>query len=348
MHFNDVEGRVLHGLIEDSSDDIVVRLDASGFIIHASLNAAELGIDPGALLLMPHIADLAEPEYAAELDAHVKRVLQGEAPGGWFEFPVIVREDAVCEDAVCEDADHEGEGGGHDAPRPHVRRWYAFSLRAIDHDDGVPQGAIGLLRSVQYRHASDNSWSTRTARDPHTGLANRHAFCAALARRIERCENSGMAIFAIDRMRAIFMQYGQATADEIRWGFARFLETMTGADQELALIDEERFGVLLPDMSIRAAREWATDVLQTFAGLTTPTASRAPELTASAGLAQAEVSVDWTLRQAELGLVMARAGGGMQAAVCRPSSGMVSGEMVERAMEAAVQRALQQDARRRA
>lgn len=325
---------MLHGLIEDSSDDIVVRLDASGFIIHASPGASELGIDPSALLLMPRIADLAQPDYAPEIDAHVRRVLAGEAANGWVEFPLL------------ESADEE-EGGEAAAP-PRARRWFAVSLRAIDHDDGVPQGALGLLRAVHNRQALGGDWSAHAARDPHTGLANRHAFCAALSRGIERCENHSMAIFAVDRMRAIFMQYGQATADEIRWGFARFLETMTAHDQELALIDEERFGVMLPDMGLRAARQWASDVLHTFAGLTTPTSSRAPELTASAGLAQAEISVDWTLRQAELGLVMARAGGGMQAAVCRPSPGMASGEVVERAMEAAVQRALAQDARRRA
>ena len=45
----------------------------------------------------------------------------------------------------------------------------------------------------------------------------------------------------VDRMRAIFMQYGQATTDEIRWGFAKFLETMTHPDQELAQLDDAEF-----------------------------------------------------------------------------------------------------------
>jgi PleD family two-component response regulator len=214
-----------------------------------------------------------------------------------------------------------------------------LSLRAIDHDDGTPQGALGLLRSVQHKHPMGGEQGSHAAPDPHTGLASRHTFCASLARGLDHCEQQSMAIFAVDRMRAIFMQYGQTTSDEIRWGFAKFLETMTRPDQELAQIDDQRFGVILPDMSLRAAREWATDVLETFAGLTTPSSSRSPELTASAGLARVEISVDWTMRQAELGLVMARAGGGMQAAVCQPSSGLVSGAMVERAMEAAVQRA---------
>lgn len=328
MHFNDVEGHVLHGLIEDASDDIVVRLDSAGFIVHASVNAMELGIDFHALLLMPHISDLADPEFAPDLVAHVTKVLDGEREGGWIEFPLIERG---------EDAPEDGDS---DERR---RRWYAFSLRAIKQDDGTSQGALGLLRSVQSRHDLEHELGRSATTDAQTGLANRQAFCGALARAIGRQDQQSMAIFAVDRMRAIFMQYGQATTDEIRWGFAKFLETMTHPDQELAQLDEERFAVILPGMGMRAARDWASDVLQTFAGLTS-SPSRTPELTASAGLARVEMSVDWTLRQAELGLVMARAGGGMQAAVCQPTSRIACGSLVERAMEAAVQRAEQRRA----
>ena len=47
------------------------------------------------------------------------------------------------------------------------------------------------------------------------------------------------------------------------------------------------------------------------------------------------------MRQAELGLVMARAGGGMQVGVCnQPSRDVTCGAAVERAMEQAVQRAI--------
>lgn len=81
---------------------------------------------------------------------------------------------------------------------------------------------------------------------------------------------------------------------------------------EVAQLDGERFGVLLPELTSRHAREWAEDVVQTFSALTAPTSAKAPQLTASAGLARVECTVDWTLREAELGLVMARAGGGRQ------------------------------------
>ena len=57
-----------------------------------------------------------------------------------------------------------------------------------------------------------------------------------------------------------------------------------------------------------------------------------------------ELNVDWTLRQAELGLVMARAGGGMRAGLSGHSgraglSAMADGAQIERAVEAAVSRA---------
>ena len=90
---------------------------------------------------------------------------------------------------------------------------------------------------------------------------------------------------------------------------------MALSEHELAQLDGERFAVLLPDMTARPAREWAEDVIETFAGLAAPASAKAPQLTASAGLARVECTVDWTLREAELGLVLARAGGGRQVAV---------------------------------
>lgn len=331
LQFNEEEGRVLHGLIEDVSNDIVIRLDHSGFIIHASQAILQLGFDPRALLVMPHIADLAQRDHAPEVMSHVASILNGTARAQWIEFPLVAREE-------------DGEG----SVAPHRSgSWYALGVRRLTSDNGPPVGGLGLLRPIGHKHALAAELSAQATTDPLTGIANRSSFCASLARRFGRqseppqeCEAyDTMAIFAVDRARAIYMQYGQATSDEIRWGFARFLETMTRPDQDIAVLDEERFGVILPKMTMPAAREWASDVLSTFTGLTHGSTSRAPELTASAGLARIEMSVDWTMRQAELGLVMARAGGGRQTGVCRPSAWTASGAGIERAIGQAVERA---------
>ena len=302
MRMSLAEGAALHGLLEETTGDIVVRVDRDGFIESASANLCEIGYDLSQWLLKPHLTDLAQLDHVAVLKDHVDLVLSGRHDESgtvdWLEFPV-------------------GRPTLEDRPSNAAHKtWYALSLRVITDDGGDVSGALGLLRSVERMRALECEIYSRALIDPLTGLANRHAFCATLRRQLASGQGGAMALFEVDRMRAVFMQYGQRTADEIIWGFAKFLETMVPDGYELAQFDGERFCVILPGLSRRASRKWTQDVLQTFASLTLTTSSRAPRLSASAGLALIENSVDWTLRQAELALVLARAGGGMQVAEC--------------------------------
>lgn len=294
---SEVEGHVLHGLLEEASGDIVIRLDTRGFIIHASANIAELGLDTTAALLLPHITDLAEREHAAFVGENVARVLGGCTPSGWIEFPVVSWAERDTSRAA-------------DCPR-----WYALNLMPMRDAQGTPDGALCLMRSVQQVRSLEGELHARAVTDPLTGLSNRPAFCASLRRHLARGGGQMVAVFAVDAMRALLLRYGQRTADEVLWGFAKFLETMALPGNELAQLDGERFAVLLPEMTAQTARNWAKDVVTTFAGLTAPASAKAPQLTASAGLARVECTVDWTLREAELGLVLARAGGGGQVAL---------------------------------
>ncbi|MCX9148115.1 GGDEF domain-containing protein [Erythrobacter sp. WG] len=294
--FSDLEGHALHGLVEKTSGDIVIRLDRSGFIVHASDNIAELGLDVTATLLPPHITDLADRDHAAVLGAHVSAALaEGQATGA-LEFPVP----ACADRTTCREA--------------HCRRWYALSLSPLRGESGGPEGALCLMRCVQQVRSLEGELHARAVTDPLTGLANRAAFCASLRRHLATGGGQMVAIFALDAMRALQLRYGQRTADEVVWGFGRFLEGMALPGHELAVLDGERFAVLLTERTSHAAREWAGDVLATFARLAAPASPRAPRISASAGLARAECTVDWTLREAELGLVLARAGGGNQVA----------------------------------
>ncbi|MDP5102575.1 MAG: diguanylate cyclase [Erythrobacter sp.] len=299
---SDVEGRVLHGLLEEASGDIVIRLDRHGFIVHATANIADLGLDCSAALLLPHITDLAERDHAAFVSAHVATALAGRTQGGWIEFPVA----AI---PTTRDAGHETR---HVAQCP---RWYALSLRPMFDAAGAVEGALCLMRSIQQVRNLEGELHARTVTDPLTGLANRQAFCASLRRHLAKGGGQMIAVLAVDGMRALLMRYGQRAADEVLWGFAKFLETMASPAHEVAQLDGERFGVLLPEMTSRHAREWAVDVVQTFSALAAPTSAKALQLTASAGVARVECTVDWTLREAELGLVLARAGGGRQVGV---------------------------------
>lgn len=295
--FSEVEGRVLHGLLQESSGDIVVRLDRKGFIIHASANIAELGLDISSALLMPHITDLAGRDHAASVGEHVTTALSGNAQRGWIEFPVVACPDhGTCREARCQ-------------------RWYALSIRPVFDPGGSVEGALALLRSVQQVRSLEGELHARAVTDPLTGLANRQAFCASLRRHLSQGGGQMVAVLAVDGMRALLLRYGQRTADEVLWGFARFIETMALPGHEVAQLDGERFGVLLPDMTTRMAREWAEDAVRTFSSLAAPASAKSPQLSASGGLARVACTVDWTLREAELGLVMARAGGGRQVVV---------------------------------
>lgn len=334
MLFDSARDCVPDTLRGQSEEEIIVRLDNAGFVVDASESAARLGIDLDSLLLMPHIADFAKGERCIEVARYFQAIMKGEKVGESIEFEANVCE--VDEGGECRRCESDDACDGLDCSH-----WYSLSLRLVLDEDRQPLGAVGTLHSVQHKYEKPQQADHRPETDPVTGLANRLAFVRSLGQSIAGNRQASIATFAIDGMRAIFMQYGQGTADEIRWGFARFLETVIEPPHELAQLDDERFGVLLPGTDPRTAREWAADVLQIFAGLAKSSSSRAPELTASAGLAPVEMSADWTLRQAELGLVMARAGGGMQTAICQPCSAIASGLPVELAMEAAVQRAIQ-------
>ncbi|WP_298335997.1 GGDEF domain-containing protein [uncultured Erythrobacter sp.] len=313
-----------------SAREIFVQLDQAGFVVNASQNAEHLGVDLQSLLLMPHIADFALGDHQRQVTQYFQKVMAGEACECKLEFPVkmIGRPNEV----ELVDPDNAEKQQGHD------QHWYSLTLRRLDCDAEHAVGALGALQSVQHKYVTPQLTHKGAINDPFTGLADRRSFVGSLTSSIAMNETVSTAILAIDGMRAIFMQYGQGTADEIRWGFARFLETMVEPHHSLAQIDDERFGVILPGMRPKEARAWAVDTLQVFSRLAMPATGSEPELSASAGIARADLSAEWTIRQAELGLVMARSAGGTQAAICQPHSCLSNGRTVERAMESVVER----------
>lgn len=333
-----IQNRVDHTLRDrslDLADGIFVRLDTAGFFVDASANVARLGVDLDAMLVMPHVTDFVVADYQLKVAQYFQQVAaqQGSAQG--IRFPVNAAHASERSEVVGAPAANAEPGEDRD--------WYDLTLTRLDNDEGELAGVLGTLQIVRERgDIAEEKPAPKpmvTSNDPFTGLADRRAFVRELTSGIAVSECASVAILAIDGMRAIFMQYGQATADEIRWGFARFLEAMAEPHFTIAQIDDERFGVVLPGRGSAEAKEWASETLHIFAGLAMPDAGSKPDLSASAGIARLDLSAEWTIRQAELGLVMARAAGGMQAAICRPQSTFLNGRSVERAIEAVVERA---------
>ncbi|MEL6876614.1 MAG: diguanylate cyclase [Pseudomonadota bacterium] len=296
------EGTVLHGLLAEAAGDIVIKLDEYGFIEHASPNIAAVGIDLSQMLFHPHVADLACSTHVDALRGYVAAALAEECRPGPFEFPVAKQ----------------------DEDRSHLdRKWHALSLRPVLNDDGSAGGALGLLRSVDQRRVLENELHASTTTDVLTGLGNGKLFSAKLRRALKAPEQSVLAMFEIDRFRAILMQYGQSAADEVLWAFAQFLQAMSQPGQELAHLHGGRFGVILSDMNAEAARIWCDDVLETFAALAVGATSSEPRLSASVGLTALDTNVDDAYKHAELALVMARASGGMRVGISGDTRGPV-------------------------
>ena len=293
----------LRGVLESSDSDIIVRFDRNGFVSSATANFIEVGYDLDALLLKPHLTDLVAGNTARDLGQHFRDVLSGAVQEQWYEFAL----------RQCDPGERCANVGN--------RCRCAISFRRIVDESGEIQGAIGTIRSADRQRAIGGEIHSHALVDPLTGFANRHSLYTSLLRQLETGESGMLVLVEVDRLRAIFLQYGQRTSDEIVWGFARFLEAMALPGCELAQFNAERFCVLLPEANADEARVWAADLLETFGSLTPTSSPRVPKLTASAGLARVERTVDWTLRQAELGLVMARAGGGTRVAQapCQPA-----------------------------
>ena len=118
MGFYGSESCALHGKDDNSSDevcdDIVIHLDSDGFLTCISENAERFGVDFGSLLLMPHIADFAEPEFASLVADYCAAVVTGEAQGerhdGWIEFPLSLFEPSSGEEGAA-DLEEAGRGG---------------------------------------------------------------------------------------------------------------------------------------------------------------------------------------------------------------------------------------------
>ena len=293
--YDEFDKGLLQDLWQEIFDDIVVRLDPRGFLVQASANIAELGVDLSARLVPPHITDLTERAHVAVLSEQVRGVLAGRPMAGWLEFPVVLG------------ADHHARGARHD---PACRRWYALNLRPLPGEGEAAPGGVGLLRSVQQLRTLEGELHARAVTDPLTGLANRHAFRASLHRVLALGGGSIMAVLGVDNLRALLLRHGQRTVDEVVWAFAKFLKAMALPGSEIAQLDGERFGIILSTADQAEARRWCDEVIATFGALAAPAPSRGLTLSASAGLARIERTVDWSLREAELGLVMARAGGG--------------------------------------
>jgi diguanylate cyclase (GGDEF)-like protein len=148
--------------------------------------------------------------------------------------------------------------------------------------------------------------------DPLTGLANRRGGEEALAREIARARRGGaplsIALFDIDRFKAINDRAGHAVGDRVLRGISEILSASQRGSDLATRWGGEEFLVLLPDVGLGGARAFAERVRDNVQGLVVPDAG---PITMSAGVSEVQPGeeADAALSRADTNLYRAKAAG---------------------------------------
>ena len=276
------ERSALYGLLADNSDDIIFKSDARGFILTASPAIEQLGYRLPAMLIGPHIRDLVLPQFAAAIEADHRAALSGRGSARWHEFPAAT-----------------GTAG----------HWFEIQMRALHDGAGRLYGVLCMMRSITARKSLEEQLFAAEMTDPLTRLTNRVAFVSMLEYMV--CSKAGgcLALFDLDHFMTLNMRYGQSAGDEMLCAFADLLRDLVRRKDIISRVGSERFGVLMPGLTPEEASEVCQPVIETLAVLGQSEFAERFGVTTSAGIAPIALSVDRTMKHAELALFAAKAKG---------------------------------------
>ena len=277
------ESSQLYRLLAEDTGDIVFKTDREGFILDASPAIARLGIDLAAMLLGPHIADLVHPGRSEDVRGAHRAVVAGRQERGWIEFPTCASSNET--------------------------RWFELNLRALAGGDGRVYGALGLLRDIDQRKRYEAELFAAEMTDPLTGLTNRRAFVEMLRHMAAGGQPGCVALIELDHFKAVSLKHGHSAGDEVLAQFAEMVARCARSSDIVSRAGDESLGLLMPGASMVKAEARCRGILADLAAGGLATGGNRLAITASAGVARIDSSLDATLRRAEMALFMARAKG---------------------------------------
>lgn len=273
----------MQALVADNVRDILLKTDCGGTILEAG-PVNERVLDPLPRQLVGRkLFDMVHPQWALTVKADHAAALAGRENRARLEFPLQI----------------DGLRDG----------WYELRLSCLADEQGRIYGTVGILRSIEERRSLEDKLFAASLTDPLTGLSNRQAFVAMVQHLIDRRAGGSLALFAVDHLKLINMRYGQAVGDEVLVVFADLVRTVMRSQDIVSRIGGETLAVLLPGCDPARAEAGCRRVIETFGESRGDPLSGAFSVTASAGLARIEGSLDVTLKRAELALFQARAKG---------------------------------------
>lgn len=283
IEFTPKDTSILYGILAEGTSDIVLKTDCQGYILHASPGIRQLGLQLNDLLIGHHIVDLVHSSWAGAIKTEHDAAIAGRPNGGWIELPVLT---------------DTGEN-----------RWFELQFRRLSDEVGAISGAICFMRSIEERRALQEQVFAAGMTDPLTGLTNRKAFIAMLQHLVDHRIPGCLALFNIDYFKTINIKHGQSVGDEVLVVFADLLRALMRSDDIISRVGSETLGVLLPKARADQAETLCARVITTLAEVRQTAGAQSLSITASAGVARIEGSLDDTLRRAELALFFAKAKG---------------------------------------
>jgi diguanylate cyclase (GGDEF)-like protein/PAS domain S-box-containing protein len=283
VKFTPKDTSVLYRLLAEGTTDIILKTDRKGYILHASPGIRRLGLQLTEELIGHHIVDLVHPSAAAAVKAEHETAIAGGQGGRWIEVPALTT---------------AGE-----------ERWFEIQIRGLADDDDQISGAISVMRSIEERRALEEQLFAAAMTDPLTGLTNRKAFIEMLRHLVDHRVGGCLALFDIDHFKTINMQYGQSIGDEVLVVFSDLLRAMMRSDDIISRVGGESIGVLLPKARPDEAEAICARVIAALSEIRQTAGSKGLAITASAGVARIEGSLDDTVKRAELALFFAKAKG---------------------------------------
>ena len=283
VKFTPRDTSVLYRLLAEDTTDIILKTDRKGYILHASPGIRRLGLALSGQLIGNHIVDLVAPAFSAIVKAEHDAAIAGGQRGRWIEVPALT-----------------GTG---------EKRWFEIQIRALFDEDDRVTGAISVMRNIDERKALEEQLFAAAMTDPLTGLTNRKAFIAMLQHLVDDQIGGCLALFDLDHFKTINMQFGQSVGDEVLVAFSDLLRTMMRSDDIVSRIGSESLGVLLPRATPDQAEAICARVITALSEIRQTAGSSGLTITASAGVARIDGSLDDTLKRAELALFFAKAKG---------------------------------------
>ena len=275
------ENGILHSVLAEDLEEIVLKTDYRGVITYASTDLAKLGV--ASAQNETGIGELTTPEHARALETLHTSVVVGQPSSAPVEFPI------------------SGSGTG--------PRWFQLRIRALRDDKGDTYGALCVLRAVDERRRLEEELFAASLTEPLTGLTNRGAFISMLKHMTDQHMGGTLTLIDIDHLRAINLKQGLEAGDAVLRTCAEQLRRLTRPEDILSQIGGGSFTILQPGLTPDEARPACRDLLAALAKSTLQGEAGRFTATASGGIARIGGSHENTIKRAELALFLAKAQG---------------------------------------